>query len=133
MRAPTSERRSPQPSSSGTVVSSWSSGVSEGSLSWQLPAGAVEHGETFAEAAVRETAEETGLVVAAVTTLGERVHPETGRLIGYVACRVQHGEAHVADTDELRDIVWVAPAELSGYVPRGFATVVQDYLVVALG
>jgi 8-oxo-dGTP diphosphatase len=107
--------------------------VSEGSLSWQLPAGAVEHRETFAEAAVRETAEETGLVVVAVTTLGERVHPDTGRLIGYVACRVQDGTAHVADTDEVQDVAWVAPTELSSYVPRGFAPVVQDYLVAALG
>jgi 8-oxo-dGTP diphosphatase len=102
--------------------------VSEGSLSWQLPAGAVEHGETFAEAAVRETAEETGLGVAAVTTLGERVHPDTGRLIGYVACRAQGGTAHVADAEEVQDIAWVAPAELSNYVPRGFAPVVQNYL-----
>lgn len=107
--------------------------ISEGWLSWQLPAGAVEHGETFAEAAVRETAEETGLEVAAVSTLGERVHPDTGRLIGYVACRVQDSEAHVADTDELQDTAWVAPAELSNYVPRGFAPVVQDYLAAALG
>lgn len=107
--------------------------VSEGSLSWQLPAGAVEHGETFAEAAVREAAEETGLVVAAVTTLGERVHPDTGRCIGYAACRVQDGVAHVADADEVQDIAWVTLAELSSYVPRGFAPVVQDYLVTALG
>lgn len=107
--------------------------ISEGSLSWQLPAGAVEHGETFAEAAVRETAEETGLEVAAVSTLGKRVHPDTGRLIGYVACRVQDGEARVADTEEVQDIAWVAPAELSSYVPRGFAAVVQNYLAAALG
>ena len=102
--------------------------VTEGSLSWQLPAGAVEPGETFAEAAVRETAEETGLVVAAVTTLGERVHPDTGRLIGYVTCRVQEGTAHVADAEEVQDIAWVASPELSRYVPRGFAAVVQNYL-----
>jgi 8-oxo-dGTP diphosphatase len=107
--------------------------VSEGSLSWQLPAGAVEHGETFADAAVRETAEETGLEVEAVTTLGERVHPDTGRLIGYVACRVQGGTAYVADAEEVQDIAWVAPGDLSNYVPRGFAPVVQDYLVTALG
>lgn len=106
--------------------------VAEGALSWQLPAGAVEHRETFAEAAVRETAEETGLVVTAVTTLGERVHPDTGRLIGYVACRVQDGTAHAADRDEIQDVAWVAPADLSGYVPRGFAAVVQNYLVAAL-
>jgi 8-oxo-dGTP diphosphatase len=107
--------------------------ISEGSLSWQLPAGAVEPGETFAEAAVRETAEETGLVVAAVTTLGKRVHPDTGRLIGYVACRVQSGTAHVTEPDEVQDISWVAPTDLGSYVPRGFAPVVQGYLVAALG
>ena len=107
--------------------------VSEGSLSWQLPAGAVEPGETFAEAAVRETAEETGLVVAAVTTLGERMHPDTGRLIGYVVCRVQEGTAHVADTNEVQDIAWVVPGELSSYVPRGFAPVVRNYLAAVLG
>jgi 8-oxo-dGTP diphosphatase len=107
--------------------------VSEGSLSWQLPAGGVEPGETFAEAAVRETAEETGLVVASVATLGERVHPDTGRLIGYVACRVQGGTAHVAAIDEVQGVAWAVPEELSSYVPRGFATVVQDYLVATLG
>ena len=34
--------------------------VSEGSLSWQFPAGEVEIGETPEDAAVRETAEEAG-------------------------------------------------------------------------
>jgi 8-oxo-dGTP diphosphatase len=102
--------------------------VAEGSLSWQLPAGAVEHGETFAEAAVREAAEETGLVVEAGATLGERVHPDTGRRIGYVACQVKGGAAHVADTDELADIASVSSDQLEDYVPHGFATVVQDYL-----
>ena len=79
--------------------------VSEGSLSWQFPAGAVEPGETFEQAAVRETAEETGLTVQAVKLLGERVHPNTGRLMGYVACDVVSGEAYVADTEELADLV----------------------------
>ncbi|WP_370459496.1 NUDIX hydrolase [Isoptericola sp. BMS4] len=37
------------------------------------------------QAAVRETAEEAGLVVEAVKMLGERVHPKTDRLMGYVA------------------------------------------------
>jgi 8-oxo-dGTP diphosphatase len=69
--------------------------VAEGALSWQFPAGAVEQGETFEEAAVREAAEEAGLNVQAVQVLGERVHPSTGRLLGYVACDVVSGEAYV--------------------------------------
>lgn len=51
--------------------------VAEGALSWQFPAGKVEQGETREDAAVRETQEETGLTVAAVKLLGERIHPTT--------------------------------------------------------
>ena len=107
--------------------------VSEGSLSWQFPAGAVESGETFEQAAVRETAEEAGLTVQAVKVLGERVHPNTGRLMGYVACDVVSGEAYVADTEELADLVWATPDQFSEYVPYGFAPAVQDYLTTNVG
>ncbi|MFD7022932.1 NUDIX hydrolase [Promicromonospora sukumoe] len=106
--------------------------VSEGSLSWQFPAGAVEPGETFEQTAVRETAEETGLTVQAVKVLGERMHPNTGRLMGYVACDVSSGEAYVADAEELADIVWATPDKFADYVPYGFARAVQDYLAVTL-
>lgn len=107
--------------------------VSEGSLSWQFPAGAVEPGETFEQAAVRETAEEAGLTVQAVRVLGDRVHPNTGRLMGYVACDVISGEAYVADAEELADIVWATPDRFTDYVPYGFAPAVQDYLTATLG
>lgn len=107
--------------------------IAEGSLSWQFPAGAVEQGESYAHAAVRETAEETALVVEAITVLGERVHPNTGRLMGYVACEVKGGTAHLADADELANLAWVSAAELDDFVPHGFAPVVQRYLTIALG
>ena len=106
--------------------------VSEGSLSWQFPAGAVEDGETFEEAAVRETAEEAGLTVETVKLLGDRVHPDTGRLMGYVACEVRSGTAHVADVEELADLVWATLDKFSDCVPHGFAPMVQDYLTVTL-
>nr|WP_229798617.1 NUDIX domain-containing protein [Couchioplanes caeruleus] len=53
--------------------------IAEGRLSWQFAAGKVEPGESGDSAAVRETFEETGLAVRAVRSLGERVHPDTGR------------------------------------------------------
>src|SRR5882757_4468769 len=73
--------------------------VSEGSLSWQFPAGAIEPGETPEDAAVRETFEETGLVVAARSILGERVHPATKRQMFYVQADAIAGSAHVADEE----------------------------------
>lgn len=106
--------------------------VSEGRLSWQFPAGEVEPGESSQEAAVRETREETGLEVVAVASLGERVHPQTRRLMSYTACRVTGGSAFVADTEELAELTWCAHAELAVHVPYGLFTPVQEYLDAAL-
>jgi 8-oxo-dGTP diphosphatase len=102
--------------------------VKEGRLSWQFPAGEIESGESPEEAAVRETREETGLKVAAVKLLGERVHPQTQRLMSYTACDVVAGTAYVADTDELAELAWCAHSEIPEYVPYGLFEPVQTYL-----
>lgn len=106
--------------------------VPEGDLVWQFPAGKVEPGESVEQAAVRETAEETGLTVEAVRLLGERVHPKTGRLMSYTAARVLEGEARVADDEELDAVAWVAHSEIADYVPYGLFAPVQEYLDEAL-
>lgn len=81
---------------------------------------------------MRETQEETGLAVAAVKRLGERVHPETGRRMSYIACDVLSGTAHIAAPDELADLAWVTHGEISHYVPYGLFEPVQAYLNAAL-
>lgn len=106
--------------------------VKEGSLSWQFPAGGIEEGEDPTDAAVRETLEETGLVVKASKVLGERVHPNTGRTMIYVACDVVSGEATVVDDDELDAIAWADHAQLDDYVPYPFYEPVQAHLNVSL-
>lgn len=102
--------------------------ISEGELSWQFPAGAVEPGETAEEAAVRETLEEAGLTVEAVKLIGDRVHPKSKRFMSYTAARIISGEAHVADADELDAVAWVALDEIPKYVPYGLFGPVQEYL-----
>jgi 8-oxo-dGTP diphosphatase len=106
--------------------------VSEGSLSWQFPAGAIEPGETPEDAAVRETFEETGLVVAARSILGERVHPATKRQMFYVQADAIAGSAHVADEEELDTVAWVKLDEISDYVPAPFYGPVQEHLDAVL-
>lgn len=102
--------------------------VKEGSLSWQFPAGEVEEGEAATDAAVRETREETGLNVAASMVLGDRVHPNTGRTMIYVACDVIDGVATVVDDDELDSLAWSDKVQLAGYVPYPFYGPVQEYV-----
>ncbi|WP_435132202.1 NUDIX hydrolase [Actinacidiphila sp. bgisy144] len=106
--------------------------VREGELSWQFPAGKVEPGEERADAAVRETQEETGLTVTPAKSLGERVHPKTGRLMSYTACRILSGTAHVAAPEEVAAVAWVAHGDIPEHVPYGLSEPVQAYLNTAL-
>lgn len=106
--------------------------VPEGRLSWQFPAGKVEPGESFEQAAVRETKEEAGLDVVVVARLGERVHPITGRTVSYTACEVADGTACVANADEFAEIAWVTLAEIPWYIPYGLFEPVQRHLEAVL-
>ncbi|NXY98792.1 NUDIX hydrolase [Streptomyces sp. BR123] len=100
----------------------------EGKLLWAFPGGGIEDGETPEQAAVRETAEEVDLEVKAIKPLGERVHPQTGRHMSYVACEVVGGEARVADEEELAEVAWIPLDEIPTYVPWGLFGPVQEYL-----
>jgi 8-oxo-dGTP diphosphatase len=106
--------------------------VSEGTLSWQFPAGQSEADETAEATAVRETREEVGLAVVPEKVLGERVHPNTGRHMAYVACRVTNGTAAVVDDDELDAVEWCGLGELHAKVPTGLFQPVEDYLASTL-
>lgn len=106
--------------------------VGEGTLSWQLPAGEVESGETVEAAASRETREEVGLRVAPTAVLGERIHPTTGRHMVYLACRVVRGVPYLADAEELADLAWCRLDQLADLIPHGLFQPVQDYLDAAL-
>ena len=106
--------------------------VSEGQLSWQFPAGEVEPDETGEQAAVRETMEEVGLTVTAAKMLGERVHPNTGRTMLYVACDVVSGTATVADEDELDAVEWCDRAKLVEHIPYPLFEPVQEHITASV-
>ena len=106
--------------------------VAEGSLRWQVPAGQIEPGESPEDAAVRETFEETGLVVAARRQLGDRVHPNTKRQMFYVEADALAGTAYVADNEELDAVAWVKSSDITEYVPYPFWGPVQEHLDAAL-
>ena len=81
---------------------------------WSLPGGRCEPGEDAAAAAVRETYEETGLVVTAGPLVGRVERPGPGGVtyvIDDLACTVTGGTLRAGDdADEAR---WVDAGELA--------------------
>lgn len=86
---------------------------------WSLPGGVIDDGESVGEAAVRETLEETGLVVEVVRELGVVTGPLTGRGHGVYLCSVVGGELR-ACPPEVTDVRWVPYDGLGGMVVPGF-------------
>jgi ADP-ribose pyrophosphatase YjhB (NUDIX family) len=82
---------------------------------WSLPGGRCEAGEDAATAAIRETYEETGLIVTAGDVVGRVERPGLDGavyVIDDVACAVVAGT--LAPGDDADDARWVDRSELAG-------------------
>ena len=102
--------------------------ISEGTLSWQFPAGQQEPGETPFQTAAREVAEEIGLLVTPTALIGQRQHPATGRHMIYIACATDTDNASLVDTDELAELAWSSKDDLDHKIPSGLFEPVAAYL-----
>jgi 8-oxo-dGTP pyrophosphatase MutT (NUDIX family) len=77
---------------------------------WNLPGGGVEPGEAPWEAAVREVAEEVGVLVVVDRLSGVYHRPPDGDPVLVFRCRLLSGTP--AGSPESRQVGWFDPAEL---------------------
>jgi 8-oxo-dGTP diphosphatase len=108
----------------------------DGKPPWSFPAGESEPGESPADTIIRETKEETGLLIRAGEVIHERIHPKTGRHLVYVAgVPATKGtgsrDVHVGDHDELTDVRWLYLGEAMDLMP-GMDPVVAQTLTMRM-
>lgn len=93
---------------------------------WSLPGGAVEQGETFEQAIIREVKEETSLTIEAgeIIAVNEAIFKDKGHHALFITfkAKVIEGEISIIDKDEIWEIEWVdiqRANELMPYHPNG--------------
>ena len=99
---------------------------------WEIPGGRIDHGETPAEAAARETLEETGWHPAPLRPL-VAYHPLPGAVDQRFHVFLSDGATHEgepADVTEAERIEWVAPGRVREAILGG--EVVDGYSLTAL-
>lgn len=112
------------------VLMLWRHRFMTGSWGWELPAGAVDEGESGAQACAREVLEETGWRPGPLTRL-TAFHPQSGRSDQVFELFAADGATHVGeptDRSEASRVEWVprervAPLIASGEVHDGMSLV----------
>lgn len=88
-----------------------------GSLEWEVPAGAIEPGETVVEAAQRETYEETGYLLDDVDVY-YTYHPMNG--IANKTFHIAHAQVKdrfgYFDSNEVRTVTWFSRIEIQSMI-----------------
>ncbi|WP_088349023.1 NUDIX hydrolase [Bacillus cereus] len=101
---------------------------------WSLPGGARESGETLEQAVIRETFEETGLIVKVenIFAINEKFFPQAHAVIFTFVARIIGGEISIQDQNEITDISWINIKEaekIMFYFPNGVQNLLKKGLV----
>jgi 8-oxo-dGTP pyrophosphatase MutT (NUDIX family) len=111
--------------------------VEPGLGGWDLPAGYLEPGESFEDAAMRETREEAGIEVDLVALSGVYHSPAANAVTAVYRARSSEPAPSVQIDFESSDHAWVARSAIGEWLPRiafpSMASAVADWAAGALG
>ena len=92
--------------------------VEPGLGDWDLPAGYLDAGESFEQAAVREAREESGIDVELVELAGVYHSAPANAVTAVFRARPRDASAPVALDFESSDHAWVPRSEVAAWLPR---------------
>jgi ADP-ribose pyrophosphatase YjhB (NUDIX family) len=92
--------------------------VEPGLGEWDLPAGYLDPGESFEQAARRETSEESGIEVDLVALAGVYHSPAANAVTAVYRARARDARPTVLIDFESSDHAWVARSKVAEWLPR---------------
>ena len=100
----------------------------EGNLEWVFPGGKIEENESEEESVEREIYEETNIRCKATKKLGQRTHPDTGKIISYWICDYLSGDEAIKNPKEIKKIKWLIPNEIFKIIKTNIYRPLIEYL-----